>query len=211
MLNVKAKILSIGILLVIMALLPVVAVKCSYTDDNRKTSSSTYDSVSNNKINKNDKNKILCGLVAGEYKESYCDETIKAIAILINTDYTVNPDSFDVNDSETCIFEEDADNSLKENYSKIQDIYNSVSELKISIDKNVKYIPYSDSSNGSTIPSEKYSYLCSVASPWDCYSESYSEDVECIGVSLNGIDYLCRNGAKAEEALKWYLPNCEIN
>lgn len=208
--NLKVRILSFGILLVIMALLPVVAVKCSFADSNYKASSATNDSVSNIKADEIDKNKILCGLLAGEYKENYCKEALKAVAILINTDYAVKPESFDVNDKDICIFEEDTDNSLRENYSKIEDVFDSVSELKISVNDEFKYIPYSDTSNGNTVKSESYEYLTCVASPWDCYSEGYSEETQCVGVSLNGIDYLCKNGASAEEALKWYLPNCKI-
>ena len=33
----------------------------------------------------------------------------------------------------------------------------------------------------------------------------------CVGVSLNGLDWLCRHGLSAEEALLWYLPGMEIS
>lgn len=208
----KERILFIGVFLVIMAMLPAVAVKCSSVANNSDPAIATNDNANeNNSTKTDDKNKILCGLVAAQYKDNYCDETLKAIAILINTDYSLNPDSFDINDKEQCIFEEDSNNSLRENYSKIENIVNSVSEIKININNGIKYIPYYDTSNGNTVDSEKYDYLCSVASPWDCYTESYSESTECIGVSISGVDYLCQNGADAEDALKWYLPKFKIS
>ena len=207
----KERIFFIGIFLAIMAMLPVVAVKCSSANDNTDTNSATADNATDSDFeNNNDKNKILCGLVAAQYEDNYCNETLKAIAILINTDYSLNPDSFDTSNKEVCIFEEDAENSLKENYSKIESAVNSVAELKININDEIKHIPYCDTSNGNTFENKKYDYLCSVASPWDCYSESYNKSTECVGVSLNGVDYLCQNGASAEEALKWYLPESEI-
>ena len=57
---------------------------------------------------------------------------------------------------------------------------------------------------------ENYKYIHSVASPWDCYQTDFDANAECVGVSLSGIDYLCKNGYSAEEALLWYLPDFEI-
>ena len=70
--------------------------------------------------------------------------------------------------------------------------------------------PYSETSNGTTYKNENYKYIHSVASPWDCYQTDFDANAECVGVSLSGIDYLCKNGCSAEEALLWYLPDFEI-
>ncbi len=208
----KVKILFITAFLLIMALLPFAAAKCSFLDINSNQTVSTADSISDGNNGEDDGyEKVLCGLVAAKYKDSYSDETIKAIAILLNTDYTVNPESFDITDKNNCIYEDNSDNSLKEIYPKIKKTVNSI--LKLTVNKNGKklYIPYLDSSNGMTIENDDYDYLTGVASPWDCYTENYDENAECIGVSINGIEYLCKNGASAEEALKWYLPNFDIS
>lgn len=69
---------------------------------------------------------------------------------------------------------------------------------------------YSETSNGTTYKNENYRYIHSVASPWDCYQTDFDANAECVGVSLSGIDYLCKNGYSAEEALLWYLPDFEI-
>lgn len=208
----KVKILSITVFLLIMALLPFAAAKCSFLDFNSVQSVSTADSIPDDNNTEDDSyEKVLCGLVAAKYNDNYCDETIKAIAILLNTDYTVRPDAFDITDKNTCIYEYDSDNSLKEIYSKIKKTVNSTLELTVNKNGKKLYIPYSDSSNGMTIENADYDYLTCVASPWDCYAENYDENAECIGVSINGIDYLCKNGVSAEEALKWYLPDFDIS
>ncbi|RGS77172.1 hypothetical protein DWX71_07185, partial [Ruminococcus bromii] len=72
------------------------------------------------------------------------------------------------------------------------------------------FVPYSETSNGTTYKNENYKYIHSVASPWDCYQTDFDANAECVGVSLSGIDYLCKNGCSAEEALLWYLPDFEI-
>ena len=85
----KVKILSITVFLLIMALLPFAAAKCSFLDFNSVQSVSTADSIPDDNNTEDDSyEKVLCGLVAAKYNDNYCDETIKAIAILLNTDYT---------------------------------------------------------------------------------------------------------------------------
>ncbi len=188
-----------------MALLPLVAVRCSQVSKiSQANNNSTVEQ------NNSDSNKILCGLVAARCNQEYCDETIKAIAILINTDYKADKDSFELDDKEIYLSDENFDNSEKELYSKIENIVSSNKELYLTYSDEIKYIPYSESSNGITKKSEKYEYLSSVASPWDCFDKSFDENTECSGVSIYGVDYLCKNGMSAKDALKWYLPNFEI-
>ena len=38
----------------------------------------------------------------------------------------------------------------------------------------------------------------------------FDKNAECAGVSLKGVDYLCRHGFSAEQALLHYLPGFEI-
>ena len=111
---------------------------------------------------------------------------------------------------EVYLSKDELDNSLKEYYSRVEKIVNSIDKKTLTANNENFFIPYSQSSCGYTLASEDCEYITSVASPWDCFSQSYDESSQCIGVSVDGIDYLCKNGANAEQALKWYLPEFEI-
>lgn len=190
-----------------MALLPFTVSECSTAKTVFEKTSATADITQKDELSTDE---ILCGLVAAQYKNNYCTETLKAIAIILNTNYILNPDNFDLSDKNVCLLIKDADNSVKEIYNQISDAVSSVKEKTLCIDSKAFYVPYGEISNGQTTTSEKYSYITSVASPWDCFSEKYDENAQCIGASLCGIDYLCKNGNSYEDALKWYLPKFEI-
>lgn len=203
----KKKIIATVVFLILMAMLPFVAVKFNDPQTTAHITTATKDTPSK-PIDK--KTKILCGLVAANIKDNYCSETLKAIAIIINTNYKISPDSFDLDDTSVCIYEENADSSVKEIYPQIKTSVNSCKELHLTLDKEKQYIPFSKTSSGCTIVDKNYDYLTSVASPWDCFQKNYDADIKCCGVSISGVDYLCRNGYSAEEALLWYLPGFEI-
>lgn len=197
----KQKFIFICIFLVIMALLPFTVVKCSFHDNAVSSAIATSDSVVNN-----DKTKILYGLVAALYDDSYCTETVRAITIILNTNYDIS--TFDLTDEKIYLPENKLSGSKKEFYGEIKKIVNSNMEFYLSKNGEKLYIPYCVTSNGFTVQDN---YLRPVASPWDCFSNDFDENIVCSGVSLNGIDYLCKNGMNAEEALLWYLPDFEIN
>lgn len=204
------KILACSLLLVLMALLPFTAVKCSSDTDKTKNrlTSSTGKTINDEK--NSDNKEILVGLTAALCNENFSDEAIKAVAILINTDCKVNPDYFDLEDKEVYLSKDEIDNSLKEYYSRVEKIVNSIDKKTLTANNENFFIPYSQSSCGYTLDSTDCKYITSVASPWDCFLKNYDESSQCIGVSIDGIDYLCKNGANAEQALKWYLPEFEI-
>ena len=86
--SIGKKILACSLLLVLMALLPFTAVKCSSDIDkskNRLTSSTSKTKIDTK--NSDTGNETLVGLTSALCNENFCDEAIKAIAILINTDY----------------------------------------------------------------------------------------------------------------------------
>lgn len=201
------KILACALLLVLMALLPFTAVKCSKSES--KMTSSTGKTNNDTKTS-DDSNAILVGLTAAVCNENFCDEAIKAIAILLNTDYEVNPDKFDLENKEVYFSKGTLDNSDKEYYSKVESVINSMEKKTLTLGNEKVFIPYSDISCAYTLDSQDCEYITSVASPWDCFSQEYDENAVCVGVSVNGINYLCKNGAGAEQALKWYLPHFEI-
>lgn len=207
----KLKLISIILFLVIMAILPLTVVKCSFSNCNSEYSDiKNDDSEHINNEQANDKNALLCGLVAAQYDESYCDKTIKAIAILMQSDYDAEPQKFDLKNKDIYLSKDEAGNSVKEKYSDFEKAVNSVSEIKITKGDKPLYIPFAKISNGQTIADNEYDYLSPVASPWDCFNVNYEPESKCTGVSFCGVDYLCRGGMTAEEALKWYLPEFEI-
>lgn len=208
--SIGKKILACSLLLVLMALLPFTAVKCSSDTDKSKIRLTSSTGKSINDTKSNDNNEILVGLTAALCNENFSDEAIKAIAILINTDYEVNPDYFDLENKDVYLSKDTLDNSDKEYYSKVERIVNSTQRKYLTVHNEKFFIPYSQSSCGYTLDSTDCEYITSVASPWDSFSKSYDESSECIGVSIDGINYLCKNGANAEQALKWYLPEFQI-
>ena len=134
----------------------------------------------------------LCG-------EDYCDEALKAMAIIAKTNS--RPDGK--------LRSKTNNNSDLELYKRINS-FCSKEDIIISIDNKQTEIPVSKCSNGNTVSSPDNKYLKAAASPWDCYSPNYSPDAECVGVSADGIDYLCKNGMSAEDALRWYITNLEF-
>lgn len=209
----KMKVIAIILMLTLMAFLPFAAAKI-VTKNEIKSTISTADNAkaknNSNKENNSDEDKVLCGLVAAIYKNDYSTETIKAITILLNNNYSVSPNEFDLNDGSVCLYFESADNSIREIYPQIKKIVSDSKVLSIYFDNKKQFVPYSQTSNGYTVYNEKYDYISSVASPWDCFSEEYDKNAECNGVSIDGLNYLCKNGMSAEDALRWYLPKCEI-
>ena len=198
----RGKICTVLVLLILTAVLPMAASRCS-AKNRASQAVSTADTPENSKSS----DEILRALTAGLYKNSYSAETVKATAILMNTDYRAKPDSFEANDF---LYEENASGNMKDVYSEIRKAAESVKNKTLRKKSEVLFIPFSETSNGTTYKNVNYKYLHSVASPWDCYAENYDENAECVGVSLSGIDYLCKNGCSAEEALLWYLPDFEI-
>lgn len=215
MFNIRAKIVFASVFFLLMALLPIGICSCNLdtikSDSTDKTGEVQKNDIKNIKeSDKKDKSEILCGLVAAEYKTEFDDAALEAIAILMNTNYTANPDKYDLKDKTKVIFEDYADGELKKSYNRIRNAVKKGGEIILKTNNEIKYIPYSISSNGYTVYDKDYSYIRSVASPWDCFS-SVQVSEECVGVSLCGINYLCKNGATAQQALLWYLPDFSIS
>lgn len=179
----KEKLIAVVLLLILTAILPIAVSKCSERSFAKPTVS-TSDTPEKPK----DSGEILCALTAGLYKDSYSAETLKAIAILMNTNYKANPDSFKANDF---LYEENASGSIKDVYGEIKKPLR-VQKQNAPQNSEALFVPYSETSNGTTYKNENYRYIHSVASPWDCYQTDFDANAECVGVSLSGIDYLCK-------------------
>lgn len=223
----RIKVIFIIIFLLTMAFLPIIVSKCTATKTTAASvSTADYaEKPTDNSTENSEKSTIkpqqesseskaeltdaeLCGMVAANYDESYCEETLKALAVILYTNYCLAPDDYDLKDSRICILESNAENSVKENYNTIKSAVSAVYKKALCSNGKVLYIPFTSSTNGKTSSSSEYSYLTAVASPWDSYSNA-NDDEHC-GVSLNGINYLCNDGYSYAQALQWYLPDFTI-
>ena len=137
---------------------------------------------------------------AAEYCDnSFCGEALKAIAIIARTNCKSGAE----------LPSEANDNSDSELYERLENYFKDGATVLYSENKPVE-IPICKCTSGFTSASEKHDYLSPVASPWDVFSAEQEKAGGFSGVSAAGIDYLCKNGMKAEEALKWYLPKLRI-
>lgn len=189
----KSKIAAFFCLLVLMALIPAAVVGISGNEV--KTALSTSDSAVNNSIKKQAVIKIAENIC--DY--DFCDEALKAALIIAYSNYLSG--NYDKNSNNS---------SNRELYNRIEQAYNSYNEIYLSYNEKAVYIPCSICSNGATAKNDKYSYLCSVASPWDSNCPSYNKDNKCEGVSMYGVNYLCKKGYSAEKSLEYYLPKLKI-
>ena len=142
--NIVKKILACALLLVLMALLPFTAVKCSSGTDKieSKLTSITNETKIDTKSSDNN-NELLVGLTSAICNEKFCDEAIKAIAILMNTDYEINPEYFDLDDKEVYLSAKELNNSDKEFYSRVESIVNSMDKKILTVENENVFIPYS--------------------------------------------------------------------
>lgn len=139
--------------------------------------------------------KLIAQKTARTVNKDYCEEAVKAIIIILNSNYKCDKS----------MFSEDTNAEKLDNYSKIEKLTEKMSGKRIKINKKAVAVPYFKYSAGYTQPSKKYPYIKSAASPWD----SKQNEGNTVGVSLNGINELCKKGLDYKEALRWYL-NAEI-
>ena len=189
----KSKIAAFLCLLIMMAFIPAAVVGISGKSDNAL--SSTPDSA----VNNDEKKQAVIKFAESICDKDFCDESLKAALIIAESNYLSGGD---IKVSEN--------NSDKELYNRIERIYNSNNKIYFTYNEKAVYIPCSACSNGATVSSGKYEYLSTAASPWDCDCPEYNKDIACEGVSIYGVDYLCKKGYSAEDTLKYYLPKLKI-
>lgn len=212
----KAKIIVIIVIFIIMGIIPVITMRCNILEtDKTSTPTEAFHAAEESTESQNVSNEeIIKGLVFAQYSENMSDEVLKAVAVILQTNYKNNSSSFDLTDKSIYLSDEDMkskyNDSFEEINKKINDATNSVKEIYIYINNEIAYIPFSACSPGFTSTDEKYPDLISVASPWDCLSNNFSEENTCTGVSIDGIIYLTENNNDYKTALMWYLPKYQI-
>ena len=183
----KDKILMICLFFVLMAVLPL-----GFITKNVR-------SLPENQTDTNTYNIAYISKAAEYCNKDFCDEAVKAIAIIVRTNSKASAEQPSLKDN----------NSNSELYKRIEQYYKEDKSVLRSMGQPVE-IPVCRCTDGFTSSSPKYEYLTAVASPWDSFSTDRDNSGDFSGISAEGIDYLCKNGMKAEEALKWYLPKLEI-
>lgn len=212
----KIKIIVLIIVFLIMGAIPVITINNSYLHSNPDNSTSTTSPITKDTTveKKLSEKEILAGLLNAQYTENFSSEALKAMAVILQTNYKANKESFDLSKKEVFLSENDMkekhNNSYEEIKQKIQLAINSVEEIYIYNKGKIAYIPFSKCSSGFTIRDDKYPDLLSVASPWDSLSKNFSTDNKCVGVSIEGMNFLTKNNNGYEKALMWYLPKYEI-
>ena len=181
----KKKLTAFILLLLVMAFIPALIVSRDKNNFTEKTIPEPKDSADE-----------IISLAASMCGEDFCGEAVKAMIILANTNYPAE--------------KSENNNSDNEIYKLAKEYYNSNKEVYIQKNGEKLTIPYSEISNGATVGNDAYPYIYSTASAWDCLDSGFDKNAECAGVSLKGVDYLCRHGFSAEQALLHYLPGFEI-
>ena len=97
---------------------------------------------------------------------------------------------------------------LYENLS-LYNMYHLITYKKVITYKGkIAKIPYFYCSNGHINSNKKYPYIKDCACPWDAVNKERTD--KTIGVSLNTINYLTKQGSNCKEALGRFLDNVEI-
>lgn len=161
------------------------------------------ENTTNLSISSEDEDAICC--ISMEYIDKNTDdETKKAILALCANNYFYNKsNNQNQNLLEISTYDDNLLTQLREIFRK------GVPELFYN--RNIVYIPIVKINSGYTATCDEYPYIKSIASPWDMFSDDYppKNSEEC-GISVAGIEYLCKNSYNATEALRWYLPDFEM-
>ncbi len=191
------------ILLIVLSLCPILALLINGEGNinaNNAEEKTTAVSISERNVNPDDVISLALSLI----EKDFCDEGIKSALLIADNNLKF------CQKSEKQINHIVSDEIDKDLYAKARKLYESL-DVEISYQDELVYIPTASLSKGYTKTSEEYPYIKAVASPWDClhkdfvFNKNYPE-----GISMKGIDYLCKNGMSCTEALTWYLPDFEI-
>lgn len=143
----------------------------------------------------------LTEITAYHFKKSYCDEGLKAIAIILNSNYKskIKQKRMSKND-----FIKKFGNDY---YSKIEKTVAETKNIFIAYKGKPARIPCCYISSG--VCEIDYPYIRKTSSPWDLLNAEYKSGLKP-EVSLNSINEMCESGLSYKEALGRYLQNVKI-
>ena len=176
----KKRITAVFLAVTFMALIPLFIVKNSAFSDIDKAFSSKKEIKTN-----------LTEAILYEYRETYSEEGLKALAVILNSNIaakkkvkTAERKSFIKKHGETA-------------YKKVEEIAEKTKREYILCRKKPLALPYSYVSKGL----DKYG--SNACNPWDMLEKDYKKSDK--GISLNSVNKLCENGLTAEEAVLRFL------
>lgn len=139
-------------------------------------------------------------------------EALKALCLVCQNNCRADKDF--LKDSKNYLSESSMKEKWKQSYSdnfiKLKTAFDAVKNMKITYKGKEVFIPLFYASDGKTATSDEYPFLQSIASPWDKISTEYSKNSNSLGVSVNGVNHIIKQGADFSTALLWYLPDFEI-
>ena len=176
----KKRITAVILAIALMALIPMFIVKNSAFEDIGKAIYSDKEIKTN-----------LTEAMLYEYREEYCDNGLKALGIILNSQIKAGK-SPKTADRESFIKKYGDDT-----YKKLNKISESVNGEYAVYKEKALALPYSYLSKGL----KKYGN--NSCNPWDRLKKDYKTAKN--GISLNSVNKLCENGLTAEEALLSFL------
>lgn len=198
----KEKIIGFVLVLTLMAGIPL------FTSQNKVLNEITTKYLSGKSYSDKE---IAYSMVCAKFKKEYNFETLKATAVILYSNYKYLG-KIDYNDKKEFLtkkqFCKKYSNQGEKYYLKIKKAVDEVYEKCITYKGKVAYIPCFHCGVGYTKSSKKYPYINNAASPWDLLEKNRTN--KKVGISLNGINNLCKNGNSYKQALSRYLNNVKI-
>lgn len=145
----------------------------------------------------------LTDMLAYEYNENYCKEGLKAVAIILNSNYKAGEKAKTL--SKKGFLKKHKDG--KKIYSDLKKICKDTKNLCITYKGKAVKPPYYYITNGAC--KSEQPYLKAAANPWDLLSADYTYDAKP-GVSFYSINEMCKSGMSWKESLNRYFKNVKI-
>lgn len=189
----KKKIIGLLVILAIMAAVPLIF--------NNYKSADSAKPAKNNTLSKEES--VITNAAAYIFRKHYSDETMKAAIIILNTNYKVNKIKKD-----ECISRADFIKKYKDGekyYSNLEKYTNELKDDYITYKNKPVYIPCFKVSKGYTEKDKKYPYLKAAACPWDRLKKESKNSENAVGISINTVDKLCKNGLNYKQAVEYFL------
>ena len=191
--NMKKKFIGILLLIAAMMSIPLITVRNGVDSDVKEV----FAESSTNETQK------ITELVCANYKDEYCKETIKALAIILNSNYKSSKNKF--SDKNFMSKEKFIKKYGEDKYSFLEKTVNELSDKTIIYKKKTVYTPLFYLSDGYVVKSEKYPHLKDCACPWDKLNDGFEECGNINGISMNTLNELCKKGTSYKEALNWFI------
>ncbi|MGN1129856.1 MAG: SpoIID/LytB domain-containing protein [Ruminococcus sp.] len=162
----------------------------------------------NLKLKQYTEKEIVVGMVCADYKKEYTEETLKALTIIRYSNYKYN-NGKDYKKNNGFMTEKSFIKKFGKNHlERVKKAVDSTYKKVITYNKKVAKIPYFYCSSGHINKSKKYPYINECACPWDSVNKKRSD--KTVGISLNTVNYLTKQGSDCKEALCYFLNNVEI-